>query len=795
MSLHYAHPRATILHGAAATIRAAAAALAIALALAPPARAQVGSLADGTLVGWGLNTSGQTNVPSGVFTAVDAGTFYGLGVRADGTLAGWGSNSQGQITVPTGTFTALAAGTIHSLAVRADGTLAGWGNNSHGETFVPGGTFLAIAAGDSHSLGLRADGTLAGWGSNDAGETTLPTGTFSAIAAGIDFSVGVRSDGTLAAWGSNFLGQRTVPSGTFTAVALGNAYHLALRTDGTLVGWLNNTNVPPGAFIAIDVGLDFNLALRADGSLAASGSNNRGQTNVPSGVFTAIAAGFEHGLALRGLNHYEGDLLVSGAGPRANLNRSITVANDASILSPMNLYNNPTMTVGGQLLLSANGKILGAGTISADGIDLAPGASALLSGNLTVNSSAPLSGGGNLAINQARLTAALSNTTTFTGGLSIDSSGWIAFTGAGVVSPHRLTVSKQGEVRLAAGQRIAIGDGGSSNDGVIQVIGNPLVLGGNSELESRGQFSNDRAGSITARAATLRFTGGLSNAGNIAITGPGASDVHGAVNNNRGSILITGGATAVFHGDVTQNGTLTVSKVGSTTSIAVFLGTFSGEGGVTGGGDVFIEGALQPGNSPAAVRFGGNLYLAPASTTRIEIAGTTAGTQYDQLIVDQTASLAGALDVSLLDGFSPAPLDSFTALTAAQRQSRFTTHAGLDIPGPLVLAPIYSPTSLTLIATLPGDANLDGKVSFADFQRLELGFGNPDASWPRGDFDHDGAVTFADFQILRQNFGVTTAAQAAALDAFAVAHNVPEPGGVALFAVALAATARRHRRD
>jgi len=40
--------------------------------------------------------------------------------RSDGTLVGWGSNASGQTNVPAGTFTALAAGALHSLATRSD---------------------------------------------------------------------------------------------------------------------------------------------------------------------------------------------------------------------------------------------------------------------------------------------------------------------------------------------------------------------------------------------------------------------------------------------------------------------------------------------------------------------------------------------------------------------------------------------------------------------------------------------------------------------------------------------------
>ena len=87
-----------------------------------------------------------------------------------------------------------------------------------------------------------------------------------------------------------------------------------------------------------------------------------------------------------------------------------------------------------------------------------------------------------------------------------------------------------------------------------------------------------------------------------------------------------------FYGDVAQNGTLAVNTVGNIQSSAVFLGTFSGSGGFTGGGDVFFEGDLRP-SDPVEVTFGGNAYLESTTNTVMQLAGPVAGSQYDQIKV------------------------------------------------------------------------------------------------------------------------------------------------------------------
>ena len=81
-----------------------------------------------------------------------------------GSLVAWGLNDQGQTDVPSGSdFVGIAAGGFHNLALRQDGSVAAWGWNAEGQTDVPGGqAFQAISAGQQHSVALpgrlREDG-------------------------------------------------------------------------------------------------------------------------------------------------------------------------------------------------------------------------------------------------------------------------------------------------------------------------------------------------------------------------------------------------------------------------------------------------------------------------------------------------------------------------------------------------------------------------------------------------------------------------------------------------------------
>ncbi|MEZ0267270.1 MAG: dockerin type I domain-containing protein [Phycisphaerae bacterium] len=94
---------------------------------------------------------------------------------------------------------------------------------------------------------------------------------------------------------------------------------------------------------------------------------------------------------------------------------------------------------------------------------------------------------------------------------------------------------------------------------------------------------------------------------------------------------------------------------------------------------------------------------------------------------------------------------------------------------------------------LAGDANLDGKVDFTDFQILESNFYGTDTLWDQGDFNLDGRVDFLDFLIFRSRFAPEDPAMAAMVDSFAA--SVPEPGALAVLAAGVLGLGRRSRRS
>jgi hypothetical protein len=139
---------------------------------------------DGTVVAWGRNFRGQTNVPPNLTNVVAIGSGassdQSLAVKADGTVVAWGY----PFYVPPDltNVVAVAAGAAHSLALKSDRTVVAWGGDLYGETDVPVGltNVIGIGAGYYDSLALDPAGGVVMLDSGDGGALSAP-GYFNVI--------------------------------------------------------------------------------------------------------------------------------------------------------------------------------------------------------------------------------------------------------------------------------------------------------------------------------------------------------------------------------------------------------------------------------------------------------------------------------------------------------------------------------------------------------------------------------------------------------------------------------------
>jgi len=131
----------------------------------------------GVVVSWGEQVINYVQ-PGTKLTAIAAGDMNSLALTSHGTVLAWGDNSLGQTNVPSGltNAVAIAAGWDHSLALIEDGRVVAWGWNAYGQTNVPPGlsNVVAIAGGREHSLALTTEGRIVAWGGDSYGQSDVP---------------------------------------------------------------------------------------------------------------------------------------------------------------------------------------------------------------------------------------------------------------------------------------------------------------------------------------------------------------------------------------------------------------------------------------------------------------------------------------------------------------------------------------------------------------------------------------------------------------------------------------------
>lgn len=99
--------------------------------------------------------------------AIDGGLYYTVALKRDGTVVAWGDNQAGQTDVPAGLggVRAIAAGDYHTVALKRDGMVVSWGSGGYGQTSVPQllRDIMAIDAGGYHTVALRSNYRFGGF--------------------------------------------------------------------------------------------------------------------------------------------------------------------------------------------------------------------------------------------------------------------------------------------------------------------------------------------------------------------------------------------------------------------------------------------------------------------------------------------------------------------------------------------------------------------------------------------------------------------------------------------------------
>jgi autotransporter family porin len=270
----------------------------------------------------------------------------------------------------------------------------------------------------------------------------------------------------------------------------------------------------------------------------------------------------------------------------------------------------------------------------------------------------------------------------------------LLYSGSGGILSNGLVFS--GDLNLSdASDRLRL-QSGASFTGVANVSGNSAVLGFEYSGTLTGktinldganpQFSLEASHILTLGPGTLVrgrgtvgnqvFIGGtntLINQGTIRadLTGqtltvsPNGFSQQGAVE------ALNGGTLSIPAGYIQTAGTTRVDgtiQTSAGSSIVIVSGSLEGKGTVNA--NVTNSGTISPGLSAGALSIVDDLSLTSSSIIRIELGGTTQGTQYDLLSEAGTIplTLAGTLSVSFLNGFESTvqASDTFTIIASNQ---------------------------------------------------------------------------------------------------------------------------------
>jgi fibronectin-binding autotransporter adhesin len=711
---------------------------------------QVGSSDTGTLTNTNNTITGYGNLGNGSLALVNKGIINANGQVSSGALTV--QPGSGGLT-NTGTLEATNQGTLvlEGKVTNTSGRIEALGQNGGTENAT-----VQLAAGTTVTGGILTT-TTAGTNSGvieGTGAVTLSGITNSGLYA-VNAGTATTLDGTIANSGSITLSGSTLSmgnsvtlSGAGTVVLSNSAGNLITGATAGLTLTTANTIEGSGTISKLGIVNTGTIAANQSTPLiilpSSAALNNKGTLSISTGDTMKIGAS-----AGGALLNFSGTTLTGGT-----YNVSGTLQFGASGTSVVTDAANISLTGAGAKIIDFGGLnvLKDMATItSAGSFTLSSDAAFTTAGNFTNN--------GKLAVNATgkfSVTGALSNfsssTKTLTGG-TYTVGGKLNFAGANIVTDAaNITMDGTGEIVNSTNSTngltnlaviTAAGSFTLGNKANFTTVGNltangKLTVNSGSTLTIAGTLTNFNSSTDTLASGTytvggtMEFTGAniVNNAANLTISGNAAKILNGTTNglsnfsNNTGAFILTGnGSFTTGSAAFTNSGKVTAAK-GSTLTVSggdsynqsagttTVDGTLSGSGiNLTGGtilgagrlnGNVTVGGSgtaptISAGDSGKAglLAITGNYTQLSSATMNSFVGGTTVGTQYSQLQVSGTASLAGTLTVTLASGFTPTVGSTFTVLTATSVTGTFSDST-IAINGSEHFNVSYTPTGVVL---------------------------------------------------------------------------------------------------
>ena len=327
----------------------------------------------------------------------------------------------------------------------------------------------------------------------------------------------------------------------------------------------------------------------------------------------------------------DGTVTVSGAGSTWNNNSNLSIGQNGGV-GTLNVF------AGGAVFTKQSCRIFPSGQV------IVSGAGATLTGNMGVTGTLSIGTGGTVS----------SVSGSVSGGETTVKGTWSNSGSLTVSDGGRLNISGGGHVTSSYGE---IGTLGSSAPDQVTVNGGDWIDSGSLQV---GRHTD---GTLTMNAGDVQVGAELVVARSSGSTGTltiGGGIVQVATElliadkaGSTGTVNLKGGTLSV---DTVRfgSGNATFNWTGGQLKATEYLGSLTNSGGT-----------ISPGHSPGRLIIRGDYEeAAPAASVHIEIGGREQGTQHDQMVVIEDATLMGSLIVELTDNFVPESGDTFTILRA-----------------------------------------------------------------------------------------------------------------------------------
>jgi YVTN family beta-propeller protein len=670
-----------------------------------------------TIQGGTMSTAsgGVLTIPSGNAITLDGSTTQGAltiagnYVGADNTI----TYLKGTIN-NTGTIQINEAGHNTFLSVAGTTSLTGAGTV----------TLKTTAAGAAAIINQSGGQTLTNMNNVLQGAGVIGSNGLSVINQGT-IDANLPAEGTLTLNPGGFTNQGLLEATAGGTLVLSNstiangAGTIGVNGASSVVQFVNGAAIQGGTLTTANSGL---LTIPSGTNITLDGSTNQGAVNI-TGTYvganntTTYQKGIINNVGAIQINETANNtfltvaattsltgagtvtLSTGGPGGTAIINQSggQTLTNVGNMLQGSGVIGSNGLTVINQGIINANASsslMLNPNALTNQGVLEATG-SGMLQVSTTVNNA-----GGSIVANGAAAAVQFANGLTIQGGTVNGISGGFA----GSSSGNTLTLDgTSSAVSIASGGTYTVGNnsttnilGTINNNGTVLLdsTGNTTVLGAPS-----GAMLTGTGAVMMTNGANVISGSSLVNVGSTIVDSVSFNVTSYTQNSGLFQVTATGNASPVafnLNGGTAQvDGTMSASK-----GVNVTGGTLSGNGiiasnvsmaGMTQAGDIPNPGILTVGSNGV-----GSYAQTSAGAYDVVIGGLTAGTQYSQLNVPPSASLGGTLNVSLINGFTPAAGNQFVILTAGSLSGQFVTTNLPALPPNLSWMVNYSSTQVVL---------------------------------------------------------------------------------------------------